>query len=112
MDSSEYGYYWTLSNSDFEHVQKVIKTFGITNFKEYHDLYLKIDVFGPRDVFEYHRELTFKTYGLDPAHFTGLPQLTWNAVLKFTGVKLDDLTDVDMFMMFEKMKRGDRKSVV
>ena len=59
-----------------------------------------------RDVFEYHRELTFKTYGLDPAHFIGLPQLTWNAGLKFTGVKLDDLTDVDMFMMFEKMKRG------
>ena len=96
----------TISDSDFEHVQKVIKTFGITNFKEYHDLYLKIDVFGLRDVFEYHRELTFKTYGLDPAHFIGLPQLTWNAGLKFTGVELDDLKDVDMFMMFEKMKRG------
>ena len=27
----------TISDSDFEHVQKVIKTFGITNFKEYHD---------------------------------------------------------------------------
>ena len=43
---------------------------------------------------------------MDPAHFIGLPQLTWNAGLKFTGVKLDDITDVDMFMMFEKMKRG------
>ena len=31
----------TISDSDFEHVQKVIKTFGITNFKKYHDLYLK-----------------------------------------------------------------------
>ena len=96
----------TISDSDYEHVQKVIKTFGITNFKEYHDLYLKIDVFGLRDVFEYHRVLTFKIYGLDPAHFIGLPQLTWNAGLKFTGVELDDLQDVDIFMMFEKMKRG------
>ena len=95
-----------ISNEDFAHVQNVIKTFNITNFKEYHDLYLKIDVFGLRDVFEYHRELTIQTYGLDPAHFIGLPQLTSTAGLKFTAVKLDDLTDIDQYMMFEKMKRG------
>lgn len=54
----------TISHSDFEHVEKVVKTFGITNFKEYHDSYLKIDVSGLRDVFEYHRKLTFETNGL------------------------------------------------
>ena len=94
----------TISDADFAHVQKVIKTFGITNFKEYHDLYLKIDISGLRDVFEYHRELRFTTYGLDPAHFIGLPQLTWNADLKFTGVRLEDIKDVDQYMLFEKMK--------
>lgn len=95
-----------LSNDDWEHVQKVITVFGFTSFRQYHDLYLKIDVFGLRDVFEYHRELSMRTYGLDPAHFIGLPQLTWAAGLKFTGIKLDDIMDMDMFMMFEKMKRG------
>ena len=34
-------------------------------------IYLKIDVYGPRAVFEYHREITRKMYGLDPAHFIG-----------------------------------------
>ena len=95
-----------ISDDDFKHVQNVIKTFNIKNFKEYHDLYLKIDVFGLRDVFEYHRELSIKTYGLDPAHYIGLPQLTWDAGLKNTGIILEDLKDIDMFMMFEKMKRG------
>jgi hypothetical protein len=95
-----------ISDTDFLHVINVIKTFNIKNFKEYHDLYLKIDVFGLRDVFEYHRELSMMTYGLDPAHYIGLPQLTWDAGLKLTGIVLDDLKDIDMFMMFEKMKRG------
>ena len=54
----------TKSDSHFEHAERVVKAFGITSFKEYHDLYLKIDVSGLRDVFEYHRELTFKTNGL------------------------------------------------
>jgi len=95
-----------ISFEDWKHVQEVIRVFGITNFKEYHDLYLKIDVFGLRDVFEYHRELTMSTYGLDPAHYIGLPQMTWQAGLKFTGVKLDQILDKDMYEMFEKMKRG------
>jgi hypothetical protein len=95
-----------MTKEDFDHVKNVIKKFNITNFKEYHDLYLKIDVYGLRDVFEYHRELTFKTYGLDAAHYIGLPSLTWQAGLKFTGVKLQQIMDKDMFEMFETMKRG------
>jgi hypothetical protein len=59
-----------------------------------------------RDVFEYHRELSMKTYGLDPAHYIGLPQLTWDAGLKNTGIIIEDLKEIHMFMMFEKMKRG------
>jgi hypothetical protein len=95
-----------ISNEDYAHVLKVINYFKITTFKEYHDLYLKIDVFGLRDVFEYHRELTFKSYGLDAGHYIGLPQLTWNAGLKFDKTYLDDLTDMEMFLLFEKQKRG------
>jgi hypothetical protein len=59
-----------------------------------------------RDVFEYHRELSIKTYGLDPAHYIGLPQLTWDAGLKKTGIVLENLKEIDQFIMFEKMKRG------
>ena len=34
-----------ISDEDFKHVKNVIKTFNIPNFKEYHVLYLKTNVF-------------------------------------------------------------------
>ena len=95
-----------LTDDDWEHIQTVITSFNIKTLREWHDLYLKIDVFGLCDVFEYYRELSMKTYGLDPAHYIGLPSLTWNAGLKETKVKLQNITDPDLFMFFEKMKRG------
>lgn len=95
-----------ISDEDWEHIQKVIKTFNIKTFKEYHDLYLKIDVYGLADVFEYHRKLSLNTYGLDPAHYLGLPALSWDAGLKLSKVKLENINDLDMVMFFEKMKRG------
>lgn len=95
-----------ISDADWEHVQTVIETFGFKTFREYHDLYLQIDVLGLQDVFEYHRELSYNTYGLDPAHFIGLPSFTWTAGLKHTGVELEQLTDMDMYMFCERWKKG------
>ena len=73
--------------------------------RHYHDLYLKIDVYGLADVFQYYRELTHKIYGLDPAHFIGTPGLTWAAGLRHTKVKLENIHDQDIFLMFEQMKK-------
>ena len=95
-----------LSDKDWEHIQNVINKFEIKTLREWHDLYLKIDVYGLTDVFEYYRELAFDTYGIDPAHYIGLPSFTWAAGLKFTQVSLQNITDPDLYMFFEKMKRG------
>lgn len=95
-----------LDDHDWEHIQRVIQVFNMKSFREFHELYLKVDVYGLHDVFEYYRELSMNTYGLDPAHFIGLPSFTWSAGLKHTGVKLDDITDVDMYMFCEKWKKG------
>ena len=65
-----------LSDEDWNHFNKVVKEFNFTTLREYHDLYLNIDVFGLADVFEYYRELSMETYGLDPAHYIGLPSFT------------------------------------
>ena len=43
---------------------------------------------------------------MDPAHFYTAPGLSWQAALKYTGVKLELLTDYDMLLMFEKGIRG------
>jgi len=95
-----------ISDEDWEHIQTVVRAFGIQTLREWHDLYLKIDVLGLSDVFEYYRGLTFQTHGLDPAHYMGLPALSWDAGLRFTRVELENLSDIDMVMFFEKLKRG------
>ncbi|XP_057310096.1 uncharacterized protein LOC130648092 [Hydractinia symbiolongicarpus] len=73
---------------------------------DYHDIYLTIDVLLLADVFETFRGVCLDNYSLDPAHFYSAPGLAWNAALKFTGIKLELLTDPDRLLMFEKGIRG------
>ena len=95
-----------VSDEDYNHAQKVWKEFGIKDLGEYHDLYLKSDVLLLADVFEEFRNVCTKKYSLDPAWYYTSPGLSWDAVLKHSGVKLELLTDPDMLLMVEKGIRG------
>ena len=64
------------------------------------------------DVFENFRDVCLQYYKLDLAHFYTAPVLAWQAALKYTGVKLELLTDYDMLLMFEKgIRRGITQAV-
>ena len=95
-----------ISENDYGHAQKVWETFGIENMGQYHDLYLKSDVLLLADVFENFREICLDIYGLNPAHYVSSPGLSWDAMLKMTGVSLDLISDVDMQNFIEKGMRG------
>ena len=71
-----------LTNEQLEHVREVIKAFKFKTLKQYHDLYLAIDVSGLADVIQNYRDITMQTYGLDPCQFIGTPGLSWSAGLK------------------------------
>ena len=73
---------------------------------EYHDLYLRTDVLLLADVFEAYRDTSMKYYGLDPAHYFTAPGMSWDALLRNTGVKLELLTDIDQHLFIEKGIRG------
>jgi len=45
-------------------------------------------------------------YGLNPANYYSAPGLSWDALLKKTGVELELLTDLDMHLFIEKGMRG------
>jgi len=92
--------------SDYQHAQLVWSEFGMTTFKEYHDLYLKTDTLLLADVFESFRDFSLATYKLDPLHYMTSPSLTWDAMLKHTGIKLELLTDIDMYLFIENGLRG------
>ena len=95
-----------VSESDYQHAQRVWEEFGIRNLGEYHDLYLRMDVILLENVFEKFRETALAHYGLDPAHFYTLPRLAWKACLKKTKTELKLLSDPDMLLMFESGIRG------
>lgn len=73
---------------------------------EYHDLYLKSDILLLADIFENFRKTCLQYYEVDPAHYFTSPGLSWDAMLKMTGIKLELMTDVDMFQFIEKGMRG------
>ena len=58
------------------------------------------------DVFEAFRKTCIKEYELDPTYFVSAPGLSWKVCLKLTKVKLELLTDLDMFLMDEEGIRG------
>ena len=94
------------SQASYDHAHTVWDAFGCVTFKDYHDLYLKTDVKLLADVYENFRNTSFKSYGLDPAHYFTSPGLSWDAMLKKTGIELELLTDIDKFRFFENGLRG------
>ena len=80
--------------------------FGFKNLGQYHDLYLKTDVLLLCDVFEKFVGLCLKDYGLDPYHYFSSPGLSWNAMLKMTGVQLEKVGNLDVHLFLEKGMRG------
>ena len=58
------------------------------------------------DVFEKFIDTCLKFYGLDPCHYFSSPGLSWDAMLKMTGIKLEEISDIDKYLFIEKGRRG------
>ena len=98
--------------------EKIWDKFEMKNMGSYHNQYLKKDVFLLADVFEKFISACLESYELDPCHyFSSLFQLSlfqfilvpgsnWDAILKITGVKLEKISDIDMYLLTEKGLRG------
>ena len=95
-----------VSNEEYKHAQTVWETFMLKTMGEYHDLYLKSDVLLLADVFENFMKTCLEYYKLDPCHYFTFPGLSWDAMLKMTEIKLELMTDIDMYQFIEKGMRG------
>ena len=95
-----------ITDDEYDHANKVWNTFMIKTMGEYHDLYLVSDMLLLTDVFENFRKTCMQYYKLDPCHSFTSPGLSWHAMLKMTNIKLELMTDIDMFQFIEKGMHG------
>ena len=72
------------------------------NLGDYQDHFLKNDVLLLAEVFEKFINIYLNFYKIDPSHYFSSPELSWDAMLKITGTKLELISDIDKHLLFEK----------
>ena len=95
-----------ISNEDYNHALTVWDTFKMSTLGDYTDFYLKCDVLLLCDVFEKFRDMSLRYYDLDPCHYISSPSLSWDAMLLYTKIELDLVSDLETYQMLEKGIRG------
>ena len=91
-----------VTDKEYQRACNVWKVFDIKNFGEYHDLYLKTDVLLLCDVFERFIDISLVDYDLDPCHYYSLPGLSWDGMLKMTGITSEKISDIDVHLFLQK----------
>ena len=94
-----------IADKEYEYVLNVWSKFEMKSMKDYQDLYLKCDILLLADVFEKFRNNSSKIYGQSPSPYLSAPGLSWDAMLKMTKIKLQLISDPEMYIFFEKGTR-------
>ena len=94
------------SEKDYLHAAMVWNKFKMNIMGDYHDHYLKTDVSLLTDIFEKFINTSLKYYGLDPCYYFNSPGLSWDVMLKVTGIKLKLILEFDKHLFIEKGMTG------
>ena len=96
-----------ISEKNYLKINNIWNVFKMNTMGDYHDLYLKTDVLLLADMFSNFINTSLDYYRLDPCHDFISLGLSWDAILKMTGIELDLTSDTDMYLFIEKgMKSG------
>ena len=106
LKSLKKNYLTKISDKEYGHVLKVWNKFEMETRKDYHDFFLKCGVLLLADVFKKFRNNNLKNYGLRPSHNLSALALSCDAMLNMTKIKLELISDPDMYIFFEKGMRG------
>ena len=96
-----------ISHEEYLMCEKIWNEFCMKNMGDYHDEYLKKRCFVISWCFrKFLLGTCLKFYGFDPFYYFGSPGLSWDAMLKMTTVKLEKMSDIDMYLFIKKGLRG------
>ena len=95
-----------ISEQQYNKAMQIYELLDCNDFGDYHEAYLKIDVFILADVFEKFRDVCMKVYQLDPADFYSASNFSWDAMLITPKVKIELFDDIDKLLFCEKAIRG------
>ncbi len=95
-----------ISQEDYDHAWKVWRATNCRTMQDYHDVYLQVDTLQLADILESFRDECLESYGLDPAKYYTSPGLSWDAMLKQTGIELELVKDIDQYQFIESGLRG------
>ena len=96
-----------ISVKDYLTCENIWDKFEMKNMgDDYHDHYLKKDVLQLADYFEKFIATCLNFYGLDPCHYFSSPRMSWEVMLKITGIKLEKISDIDKYLFTEEGSRG------
>ena len=83
-------------------ITNVWNMYRMSTMSNYHDLYLITDVLLLANIFEKFVNWSLKYYGLNPCHYFSSPGLSWDAMLKMTGIELELISDITMDCLLKK----------
>ena len=69
-------------------------------------MFLKCDILLVADVFKKIRNNSLKNYWFCQSHYLNVPGLIWDATLKIAKIKLEIISDPDVYVFFKKGARG------
>ena len=95
-----------IGEKDYLKANNIWNVFKINTMGDFHDLYLKADALLLANVFKKFINTCVDFYELDPCHYFSSPGLSWDAMLKMTGIELYFISDIGMHLFIEKGMRG------
>lgn len=95
-----------ISDSDYEHVQRVWNAMGMRTLQDFLETYLLSDVLLLADVLSIFRKNMMDSFRLDPMHYFSLSGFSFDCALRQTETKIELLTCLEMHQMIENAIRG------
>ena len=91
-----------ITKEEHNHLNNLWQIFNFKIFKDFHYHYLKNDVLLLADELAKFIKTCIKYYSLDPCHYFSAPGLSWDAMLKMTGVILEKISNPDRYIFIER----------